>query len=459
MKKIVSSILLLSLVLPLLGKNPEASKLFQLTYGGKKALVHNLRVSPSDSLRRMRGMDDKEGSADIFELAAFASFEIAAPTQVKVRVPAPVHQARVLPSSRGIVPEIKGQDILFEARPGDRLTLEVNSDEYHSLHIFANEPETEYYDPADPSVIYFGPGKHYVSRVIVRSGQTLYIDRDAILYGEMYLREDGGHSPVISLIGDNIKVRGRGIVDGSRCKTLSTNLLYVNGKNISIEGIILRDASVWTLPVKNSENVDINGVKILGYRANSDGVDICNSRNVTVRNCFIRTLDDLIVVKTTQNGGPCQGVHAYGNVLWNEVAHAVSIGAEIVNDISGVLFEDNDIIHDKGREWSIRVYHCDQAVVSDVVFRNLRIEESTNFISMWINKAVWSSSADRGHIRDVLIQDVDARNVRRPVIQMLGYDAEHLVENVTLENVRINGSPVTAQDITLNPFAKNIIVK
>ena len=230
-------------------------------------------------------------------------------------------------------------------------------------------------------------------------------------------------------------------------------------KNISIEGIILRDASVWTIPVKNSENVVIDGVKILGYRANSDGVDICNSRNVIVRNCFIRTLDDLIVIKTTQNGGPTEHVHAYGNVLWNEVAHAVSVGAEIVKDIRDVVFEDNDIIHDKGREWSIRVYHCDNGVVSGIVFRNLRIEESVNFISMWINSAVWSSSPERGHINGVLIENIDARRVLRPTIQMLGYDKDHIVENITLKNVCINGTPVRQEDVTTNDFVKNITVK
>lgn len=456
MKKLLSILLLAALCLPALAA-PKVP--FQVRYGKKKATVYPLKVSPVDSLTRMRGMDDKEGSAKIFEMAAFCSFDIDAPTTVTVKYASAVHSAKVLPSSRGITPVIKGKEITLEARPGDRLTVEVNGDEYHSLHIFANAPEEETYSPEDPNVVYFGPGEHSVSRLVVRSGQTLYLAPGAILYGEMFEREPGLYSPVISLIGENIKVRGRGIVDGSLCKTLSTNLLYVNGKNISIEGIILRDASVWTLPVKNSENVDINGVKILGYRANSDGVDICNSRNVTVRGCFIRTLDDLIVVKSTQNGGPTRGIHAYGNVLWNEVAHAVSVGAEIVQDISDVVFEDNDIIHDKGREWSIRVYHCDQARVSGIVFRNLRIEESTQLISMWINKAVWSSSAERGHIDGVLIQNVDARNVRHPVIQMLGYDDTHRVENITLDNVRIDGVPVTEKDIRTNEFVNNIIVK
>lgn len=455
MRKLAYIILLAACIIPLHAKTG-----YSVTIAGKKVTVYPVKVSPADSLMRMKGMDDKNGSVDIYEMAAFCSADISAPSTVKVKVGKNVSSAKVLPSSRGITPRINGCEISFEALPGDRLTLEVNGDEIHSLHIFTDLPEEEDYDPSDPNVIYYGPGDHRISRLIVRSGQTLYIARGAVLYGEMYLNaQTGACSPVISLIGDNIKVRGRGIVDGSFCSTLTTNLLSVNGNNISVEGITLRDGSVWTLPVRNSKNVVIDGVKILGYRANSDGIDICNSENVVVRNCFIRTLDDLIVVKTLQSGGPCRNVHAYHNVLWNEVAHAVSVGAELRKDVSGVVFEDCDIIHDKGREWSMRVYHCDQARVSDIVFRNLRFEESRNFISLWINNAIWSSSAERGHIDGVVFEDIVADNVVNPVVQLLGYDEGHLVENVSISKVTVNGKAVTDNDIQCNEFVKNINIK
>lgn len=455
MKKIVAILLLAASVLPAFAKGD-----YSVSIAGKKAVVHAVKVSPADSLRRMKGMDDKQGSAGIYEMAAFCSADITGPSTVKVKVNKEVTSAKVLPSSRGISPHINGREISFEAVPGDRLTLEVNGDEYHSLHIFTDLPEEEQIDPSDPNVIYYGPGDHYVSRIIVRSNQTLYIARGAVLYGEMYLNaQSGACSPVISLIGDNIKVRGRGIVDGSLCSTLTTHLLSVHGNNISIEGITLRDGSVWTLPVKNSKNVVIDGIKILGYRANSDGIDVCNSENVVIRNCFIRTLDDLIVIKTLKNGGPCKHVHAYHNVLWNEVAHAVSVGAEISKDIVDVVFEDSDIIHDKGREWSMRVYHCDDAKVSGIVFRNLRFEESRNFLSLWINTAIWSTSKDRGHIKDILFEDITAENVLRPTVQLLGYDASHLVENVVIKNVSVNGKKITSADVQTNEFVKNITVK
>ncbi len=460
MKKLMPMMLLFMTLLVSAAAPGGKNNLFQVRASGKKVPVYPLKVSPADSLSRMKGMDDKAGSAAIYEMAAFCTFDIDSPAPVKVKADKDVHSVKILPSSRAVEAEVNGREISFVAVPGDRLTIEINGDEYHSLHVFANPVEDEHYAPSDKNVIYFGPGVHYVSRLVVSSGQTLYIAEGAVLYGEMFQKEPGGpYSPVISLIGDNIRVRGRGIIDGSLCRTLTTNLMYVNGSNISIEGVIFRDASVWTLPVKNSSDVDINNVKLLGYRANSDGVDICNSRNVTVRNSFIRTLDDLIVIKTTSGGGKCEHIHAFGNVLWNEVAHAISVGAEINQDITDVVFEDNDIIHDKGREWSMRVYHCDNALVSDVVFRNIRIEESKNFISLWINKAVWSHSEERGHINGVTFENIYADRVANPAIQFLGYDGDHLVENVMLSNVFVNGTKVTDSSIVANEFVRNITVK
>src|SRR6185295_17143416 len=116
---------------------------------------------------------------------------------------------------------------------------------------------------------------------------------------------------------------------------------------------------------------------------------------------FIRTLDDLIVIKSDKGAGPVRRIAARRCVLWNEVAHALSVGAEISEDIDDVLFEDCDVIHDKGREWTLRVFHCDAAKVTNVRFEGLRIEETRKFISLWIGKASWTRDTERGHIDQV----------------------------------------------------------
>jgi len=53
------------------------------------------------------------------------------------------------------------------------------------------------------------------------------------------LSESGGGA-IISLIGNNIKLRGRGIIDGSLCPAHTRNLIAVGGTNISLEGVVVR---------------------------------------------------------------------------------------------------------------------------------------------------------------------------------------------------------------------------
>jgi polygalacturonase len=234
--------------------------------------------------------------------------------------------------------------------------------------------------------------------------------------------------------------------------------MMVRGRDITIEGVIFRDSSVWTIPVRQSDRVTVKNVKLLGYRANSDGVDICNSRDVTVEGCFIRTLDDLIVVKADKGQGESRRIVARKCVLWNEVAHALSVGAEIRDNVDDVRFEDCDVIHDKGREWTLRVFHCDAARVSNVRFENIRIEESPRLISLWIGSFVWTRDPERGHIQGVTFQDIVA-TAERPQIELTGFDEGHAVSDVVFQNVRINERPLTPADVKANAFVRGVTVK
>lgn len=436
----------------------KESSLFRVEALGVKLPVYELKVSPVDRKDRLKGMDDKKNTHQFYEMAAFTYFDIPGKTTVKVSSDSDIKSVKVLPSSYGVKAEVRDGAAFVDVLPGQNLTVEINGDEYHSLHIFANEVEKEKVDRSDPDVIYFGPGVHRIGRLVVRDNQTLYVAAGAVLMCDTSDKPEGGpYHPSITLAGKNIRVCGRGIIDGSLCPNLARNLMCVEKcSNVIIEGIILRDSGVWTLPVRHSENVTIDNVKILGYRANSDGIDICNSRKVLVQNCFVRTLDDLIVLKTLQNGDECRDVTVRRNVLWNEVAHALSIGAEINHDISNVVFEDCDIIHDKGREWSLRVYHCDNALVKNVLFRKIRIEESQSFISLWINKAVWSSGNGRGHIDGVSFKDITASRVTNPVIEILGYDGTHKVENVSFSNIKVEGKSADAEMLRVNEFTDKI---
>ena len=444
----------------------ELSKDFMVEVEGKPVPVYVAKVAPREPERRWKAMDDKARSADYFETASFACFDMDGAVTVIVSCPEAIQSAQILPSSLGIEPTIDGKRLRLTLATPKPLTIEVNGEWVKSLHLFANPPESSPPKAGDPNVIFFGPGIHEVKHLVVTNNQTVYVAGGAVVRGVIGPEEPfqissysglKTYSPTFVLRGTNITFRGRGIVDGSHCTTHARNLIVVQAKDVTLEGVILRDSSTWNVPIRRSERVMVTNLKVLGYRANSDGIDICSSRDVTIERCFLRTLDDLIVVKTDKGQGEAARIVARDCVLWNEVAHALSIGAELRENVDDVLFTDCDIIHDKGREWTLRVYHSDSARISNVRFENLRIEESPQLISLWIDKAFWSRDPERGHIAGVTFKNI--RAVADPLrVDLKGFDDTHRVENVRFENVVVNGKPLSTSDVKTNSFVKNVAV-
>lgn len=440
---------------------------FTVTIGSNNVPVYIATVATADpAMRRRISIRDDTSYADS---TAFASFDLRGSAQVSVDCPELIKNAKFLPSASGITPMVSGNHLVFTVSQPCQLELEVNGDWVHSLQLFVNPVETGAPRPDDPNVIYFGPGVHVVEDMVVTSGKTVYVAGGAVIYGKLKpvaqartgkisaLTELGGGA-TISLVGNNIKLCGRGILDGSLCPGHSRNILLVCGTNISLEGVVVRDSSTWTMPIECSDHVIVKNIKVFGYRGNSDGIDICNSRHVTVTGCFLRTMDDLVVVKTPiKGGGESSDITVKGCVLWNDLAHALSIGAELRENVEDVRFSDCDIIHDKGREWLLRIFHTDSADIRDITFDNLRAEESKRLISLWIGKAVWGKDNERGHIENITFRNIRAVGLH-PSIDLKGFGNGHEVRDVRFQNVIINGQPLQPNAVNQNEFVQGVSV-
>ncbi|MBU2914118.1 glycosyl hydrolase family 28 protein [Reichenbachiella agariperforans] len=460
----------------------ELSAAYQVTVEGQEVPIFKTKVATKDPVPRLNHSRSK------FGFASFGSFDMGAEAvQVTVTYPKPVDSVKILPSSFGIEPTIAGNTVSFEVAQPQHLTIEFNGDWHESLHIFANPMEQNVPSPDDPNVIYYGPGVHEVTHVEVKDGQTVYLAGGAYLRAvvdpdEAKMEKVIGQNqtpPTFFLEGTNMTIRGRGIIDQSAIpkKKRRYTIFAQHSDQVSIEGVTIVDPSHWTIPLQASDNLHVDNVKIIGWRGNSDGVDISNSRTVLVENCFMRTLDDAVVVKSFSGKGEVRDIHTRKIVVWNELAHALSIGAEIHENVSNILFEDCDVIHDVGRETALRIYHCDDALISDVTFQNIRVEEARRLISGWIGKTRWTESEERGNVRNVLFKDIVATSAPidttltgfqdgsdwKPYIirdhasmQLIGFDEEHTIEGVIFDNVVLDGKKVTADQVTINEFVKDV---
>ena len=93
--------------------------------------------------------------------ASMVQFDFEGLAEMRVKVNnGTVNDVKIRPSAKGIQPKVEGNIIYFALDKPAKLSMEINGDRLHNLHIFANEPEKEVYKEGDPQVMYFGAGMH-----------------------------------------------------------------------------------------------------------------------------------------------------------------------------------------------------------------------------------------------------------------------------------------------------------
>src|SRR6266545_3163993 len=130
------------------------------------------------------------------------------------------------------------------------------------------------------------------------------------------------------------------------------------------------------------KDVRIANVKLIGlWRYNADGIDVVNSQDVLVEDCFVRSFDDSLVVKGLDHDASLQtadtsvrNVRWRNCVVWNDWGRGLEIGAETQAPVmETIIFKNCDVIHFVHRAMDIQ--HGDRALVRDVRFEHIRVEE------------------------------------------------------------------------------------
>jgi len=243
---------------------------------------------------------------------------------------------------------------------------------------------------------------------------------------------------------------------------------------VTIDGVILRDTAEWGLACFGCRNVTISRVKEIGFwRYNSDGIDICNSQNVTIRDSFVRSFDDSIVLKGLTNkqenftDRPERNIRVSNLVLWCDWGRALELGAETSTpEIADVIFSDIDVL--RSGFVAMDIQHGDRAAVHNIRFENIRVEVDDvspqpmfqkapgerytpdphaqyvpQLFVIVIHPTMWSSDRQAGTVRPVSLKAIYVSGKPAPASSVSGFDSEHDVRGVSIENLRFNGQPAT----------------
>lgn len=237
--------------------------------------------------------------------------------------------------------------------------------------------------------------------------------------------------------------------------------LFKNCNNIKLHNIIFENAAMWTLNINSCNNVEVSNIVINNNRhvANTDGIDICGSSNVIVRNSFISTADDGIALKNnmsvTTSGDDGLNIKnnldvACKNGMSNIYIHdcevvsctnSFKIGTETSLDISDVTVEDCkfylDDIYPAGVS-GISIESCDGAKVSNITINNIEMNSMACpvFIRLCNRNGDKRAELDgKGEINHIRISNINASNIEIPVM-IMGVPNQ-CINNVILENFNL----------------------
>ena len=499
-----------------LPEDQEKSKLFDIKINQIRLKAEFARVSAMPFNTSWPGHQRDKSQT---EESGFISFESDESVVIEVSVEKTIKSALVRPLSKNVKVDILSDNSLcFKLEKVGGYVLEING-EHNPLHVFFN-PVRDFQAQAQAekeqgrTVYYFGKGVHNIGELEISSHTTVTIDGGALVYGS-----------ISAFSAEDVKINGYGVLDGSlEIRTSGMRLLpgrtepyfcpdredfqkhmdetsclkgllrFYFSKNINCEGVILRDCSTFCVIPAACENAVFDNLKTIGmWRYNSDGIDVFNSRDVVIKNCFIRNFDDAIVIK-----GICgwdfsnnENILVDNCVVWCDWGAACEIGAETnAPEYKNITYRNCDLIRDCAGAM-MRIQHYNYAHIHNVRYENMHCEFSKDQMNYMIQKSddevyEYKPGTHQPYLIDLHIRErelfgrdnqkgkignisyngiyvyIDEEVLDLLKIRLCGYSKEHCVDNISLENIYINGKKL--EDLKeLNPemgdFVYNVTLK
>ncbi|MFV0470269.1 MAG: glycoside hydrolase family 28 protein [Dysgonomonas sp.] len=363
-------------------------------------------------------------------------------------------------------------------------------------------------------IIYFPAGEYLTASIVMKSNITLHIESGATLkFSDVFedympfqtVRWEGvvmkSFAPLIQAQdADNITITGRGTLDGQGFKWWNFDLPLIDearstGKinnitpiqklwdeankdlivddyykptiarrffrppfiqfyecrNITIEGVTIKNSPFWTINPEFCDNIVIQGVTIYNPSENpkgpnTDGIDPSSCSNIRISDCFISVGDDCIAIKSGRDGDgrkynkPCENITITNCVMLSGHGGVV-IGSEMSGGVkkvtvSNCIFDGTDagirLKSSRGRGGTVEDIRVDNIVMNN-------IQKNAFIFDLFYDK---NSKPEPVSERTPMFRNVHISNVTGSNVQQIGYITgieEMPVEEISFNNINLSG--------------------
>lgn len=325
----------------------------------------------------------------------------------------------------------------------------------------------------------FKVGRYLTGTIELKDNVTIELGEGAVLVGSTnpydYRRSGEAFGLVIANEAKNIAITGLGVIDGQGRETANNflnqiacgfikdpftlgrpsnrpHLIYMlKCKNVTLQGINLRNSSFWTCSNDRVEGLHIQKVT-LDSRAfwNNDGFDIIDCKDAIVEDCFVNSADDGICLKS-HHADVCNDNIIVRNNTITSSASAIKFGTFGVGGFRNVQILNNTV-YDTFRS-AIAIESVDGGFCENVLVDGLKSYNTANpiFLTIGQRRGKNLSSMENITIRNVYAElsttkpdygldyegpsmEDEPRNVSP--CSIVGLEGQ-MIKNVTIENVEI----------------------
>ncbi len=223
---------------------------------------------------------------------------------------------------------------------------------------------------------------------------VLQLHEDAVLLASENM-DDYSHKTFISApYADSLKICGNGTINGNGTAFFDKKwkfterpqpwIVISDAKGVSVTGVSFENSPSHTLNFEFCDGVVVNDISIENHpkSPNTDGIDIRNSRNVTISNCDIRTGDDAICLKNNSKealwydsrGNPRPRVVeniTVRNCYLESDDSALKLGTGSGHLTQNIVFDGITI---RKTRYAIGLFMMDGGQYNNVLFRNIDAE-------------------------------------------------------------------------------------
>ena len=286
-------------------------------------------------------------------------------------------------------------------------------------------------------------GTFLTGSIYLKTGVELHITEGSILLGSTKHRDYKNENPygwyalIIANAQSHIAITGKGIIDGQG-RALAKDVIQLwragafpgaqiwdeklreknrpnerfrpqlillqDCKNISIKGITLKNSTSWVQTYGNCLDLIIEKIRVESTAYwNNDGIDLVDSKNVVIRDCFINAADDAICLKSFDSKSGCQNILIERCTLRSS-ASALKLGTSSYGGFRKIKAH-HLTIYDTYRS-AVALECVDGGVMEDIDISDIKAKNTGNAIFIKLGQRI--PNRPIGRVENIRISHVEA---------------------------------------------------